>query len=95
MIIVCLWWRFYNSINGIDLMIDKSKKNSRSGFNSMNATALEAELLNRINKWENIKKEYEQVDLRGAVLVDGHHVFLSIIIEIQNLKKIQNHGWKA
>lgn len=68
-------------------MIDKSKKNSRSGFNSINATALEAELLNRINKWENIKKEYEQVDLRGAVLVDGHHVFLSIIIEIQNLKK--------
>ena len=40
-----------------------------------NATDPELEAFRRIEKWNEIKKEYDQADL-GAALIDGHHVFL-------------------
>lgn len=47
-------------------------------------------LLKRIEKDREIKDllypNYEQVELRGAILIDGHHIFLNIIRSIQRLR---------
>ena len=52
----------------------------------------EAEMLKRVKKWDEIKKEYDQVDLKGAILIDGHHVFLKIIQEIVDFNN-DPEGW--
>lgn len=35
---------------------------------------------------QNLTTKYEKVDLGGAILIDGHHVFLSIIAQISNFR---------
>lgn len=47
--------------------------------------------IKRIEKWaeirDRLRSHYESVDLRGAVLVDGHHVFLNIIRSIDSFRQ--------
>lgn len=47
--------------------------------------------LKRFDKEQQIKSEllkhYEKVDLKGAILIDGHHVFINIIRRIDDLRR--------
>lgn len=44
---------------------------------------------------EEILKQYDRIDLGGAVLIDGHHVFLNIVREIEDFNQAPKDWLKS